>query len=365
MSSAFVPLPANFFAIDTHADTFARVLDHGFDFLTDDTHLAVSLPRMQHSGMGAQMFALYVAPGMPPGMTFKRAMLMASAGLAAAARSQGKFVFVRSAKELEAEWARGVKCGLLSVEGAHVLEGDLSLLQVLHASGVVSVTLTHANGNEWADSSQDRPRWGGLSEGGRALVREMNQLGMIVDVSHTSDQATAAVLEVSNAPVVASHSGCRALCDHPRNLTDDLIRAIAAKGGLVQIPYYPPFLDQKASDVFVASWNRLRGDESHDAPADDPEYMARLYATCMRDVPPVPLEAVCAHIDHATSLAGADHVGLGSDWDGADVTVQGLESCAMLGELARLLSSRGYSDKDLRAIFGGNFIRVLRKVVGE
>ncbi|MGC2403909.1 MAG: dipeptidase [Acidobacteriaceae bacterium] len=364
MSSDILPLPPDILAIDTHADTFARVLDNGFDFLSDDQNLAVSLPRMQRGGMGAQMFALYVAPGMPPGMTFHRAMLMASAGMEAAARSEGRFVFVRNAKDLEAEWGRGAKCGLLSVEGAHVLEGSLALLHVLDAIGVVSITLTHANGNEWADSSQDRPRWGGLSEGGRKLVREMNRLGMIVDVSHTSDETTAAVLEISSAPVIASHSGCHALCNHPRNLPDSLIREIAARGGIVQIPYYPPFLDQKASDVFSVNWDRLRGQESKDAPPDDPEYMARLYARCMQDVPPVPLDAVCAHIDHVVSLVGTEHVGLGSDWDGADVTVRGLESCDLLGQLAHMLPARGYKQKDVGAILGGNFIRVLREVTG-
>ena len=364
MKVASQPIPQNFFAIDTHADTFALVLDSGVDFLTDEHKLAVSLPRMQRGGMGAQVFALYVAPGMAPGLTFKRAMAMASVGLAAASNSQGRFVFVRTAQELEAAWGHGAKCGLLAVEGAHVLEGDLGLLHALHGIGVISITLTHANGNEFADSSQDRKRWGGLSEAGRALVREMNRLGMIVDVSHTSDETTADVLQVSNAPVIASHSGCRALCNHPRNLTDELIVAIAAKDGLIHIPYYPPFLDQQASDVFTKNWDLLRGEDSPEVPADDPEYMARLYARCMRDVPPVPLEAVCLHLDHVVSLVGIEHVGVGSDWDGTDVTASGLESCSLLGDLVAALASRGYCDADLRAIFGNNFLRVLRKVVG-
>jgi membrane dipeptidase len=357
-------LPLDFFAIDTHADTFALVLDQGIDFLADEDKLAVSLPRMQQGGMGAQVFALYVAPGMPPGLTFKRAMAMASVGLAAASKSDGRFVFVRTAHELEEAWARGAKCGLLAVEGAHVLEGDLRLLHALHGIGVISITLTHANGNEFADSSQDRRRWGGLSDAGRELVREMNRLGMLVDVSHTSDETTAEVLELSTAPVIASHSGCHALCNHPRNLTDELIRGIAAKGGLIDIPYYPPFLDQKASDAFTKNWDVLRGEDLPEVPADDPEYMAKLYARCMHNVPPVPLEAVCLHIDHVVSLVGVEHVGLGSDWDGADVTARGIENCLLLGDLATMLSSRGYGDSDLRAILGGNFLRVLRKVVG-
>jgi membrane dipeptidase len=227
------------------------------------------------------------------------------------------------------------------------------------------MTLTHANTNEFADSSQDVRRWGGLSEAGRELVRTMNRLGMIVDISHTSDETTADVLDMTTAPVIASHSGVRAICNHPRNLTDDLIRRIASTGGVVHVPYYPPYLDQKAADVFTANWNRLRGENSSDAPADDPEYMARLYGSCMRDVPPVPLEAVCSHIDYLVALVGPEHVGLGSDWDGAEVTVTGLENCELIADLAIALVAHGYGEKDLRAIFGGNFLRVLREVVGK
>jgi membrane dipeptidase len=351
-------------AIDTHADTFAYVLDRGADFVAGDKTLAVSLPRMNRGGLGAQVFALYVAPGLPPGQTFLRAMAMASAGLATAERSQGQFAFVRTARELETEWARGAKCGLLAVEGAHVLEGNGLLVHALHAMGVVGITLTHANSNEFADSSQDVRRWGGLSEAGRELIRTMNRLGMIVDVSHTSEETTGDVLDISAAPIIASHSGARAICNHPRNLNDDLIRRIAASGGVVHVPYYPPYLDQHAADVFTANWDRLRGEQSSNPPADDPEYMARLYAECMRGVPPVPLEAVCAHIDYVVSLVGVPHVGLGSDWDGADVTVAGLESCEGLGDLADALRLRGHSEADLRAIFGGNFLRVLREVTG-
>lgn len=357
-------LPAEMLSIDTHADTFAYVLDRGSDFLAGDRTLAVSLPRMHRGGLGAQIFALYVAPGMPPGQTFLRAMAMASAGLATAERSQGKFAFVRTARELEREWARGAKCGLLAVEGAHVLEGNGMLVHALHAMGIVSITLTHANTNEFADSSQDARRWGGLSQAGRDLVLTMNRLGMIVDISHTSDETTSDVLDISAAPIIASHSGAHAICNHPRNLNDELILRIAAGGGVVHMPYYPPYVDQQAANVFTANWDRLRGEQSLHAPADDPEYMARLYARCMRDVPPVPLEAVCAHIDHIVSLVGVEHVGLGSDWDGADVTVTGLENCETLGDLANALTLRGYSQVDLRAIFGGNFLRVLREVAG-
>lgn len=354
----------DFVIIDSHADTFARVLDYDRDFLTDDPHLAVSLPKMERGGMTAQMFALYVAPGLPPGMTIKRALSMAAVGMSAAARSGGRFRFVQTAEEVEAVAAANGKCGLLSVEGGHILEGNPLLLYPLRAMGVVSMTLTHNNTNEWADSSQDQPRWGGLNDLGRTVIRKMNQLRMIVDVSHTSDDTVRDVLAVSTAPVIASHSGCKAICNHPRNLPDDLIRGIGAAGGLVQLPYYPPFLLQAASDAFEMNWHRLRGGLKAGG-GEDPGYMEKFYALCMENVPPASVEDLCAHIDHAVSLVGPASVGLGSDWDGADAMVTGLESCATISVLSDALSARGYSTSDLRGIFGGNFLRVLREVVGR
>src|ERR1700733_4956590 len=193
-------------AIDTHADTFARVLDEGEDFFSAESDLAINLPHMIKGGLDAQVFALYVAPGLPTGRTILRTMSMAGAFFRAAAASDGKLVLARTVKDLRQAVAEGRKCGLLAVEGGHAIEADLNVLRALRNMGVISMTLTHANSNEWADSSQDVRRWGGLNDLGRDVVREMNRLRMLIDVSHTSDETVEDVLEVSEFPVIASHS---------------------------------------------------------------------------------------------------------------------------------------------------------------
>jgi membrane dipeptidase len=227
------------------------------------------------------------------------------------------------------------------------------------------MTLTHARNNEFADSSQDVRNWGGLNDLGRQVVKEMNRLGMIVDVSHTSDETVEDVLKVSKHPVIASHSCCKALCKHPRNLPDSLIKKIAKTGGVVHITYYPPFLDDRAAEIFEQNWTRLRKTLAAVPPPENPSYMSDFYARCMEGVPEVPLETLCKHIDHAVTLVGTEHVGIGSDWDGANVTVKGLENCGRISNLTKALLERGYRAKEVRAMLGGNFIRVLKKVVGE
>jgi membrane dipeptidase len=351
--------------IDTHADTFSRVLDEGLDFFDGRSGLAVNLPQMNSGGLDVQIFALYIAPGMPPGCTVRRAMAMAGSFFDAVARSKGRLVLVQTGKELEKAVGQGKKCGMLSIEGGHIIEGDINILRSFHSLGAVSMTLTHARNNEFADSSQDARNWGGLNDLGRQVVKEMNRLGMIVDVSHTSDETVEDVLKVSKHPVIASHSCCKALCKHPRNLPDSLIKKIAKTGGVVHMTYYPPFLDDRAAEVFEQNWTRLRKTLAAVPPPENPSYMSDFYARCMEGVPEVPLETLCKHIDHAVTLVGTEHVGIGSDWDGANVTVKELENCGRISNLTKALLDRGYRAKEVKAMLGGNFIRVLKKVVGE
>jgi membrane dipeptidase len=352
--------------IDTHADTFARVLDEGEDFFSAEGNLAITLPHMIKGGLDAQVFALYVAPGLPPGCTILRTMSMAGAFFQTAAASEGKLILARTVKELRHAVAAGRKCGLLAVEGGHAIEADLNVLRALRNMGVISMTLTHANSNEWADSSQDVRRWGGLNELGRDVVREMNRLRMLIDVSHTSDETLEDVLDVSEFPVIASHSCCWSICNHPRNLRDELIRRIAKRGGVVHIAYYPPYLDDKAAAVFERNWERFRGNVSPTSAEDQrPGYMADLYARCMQGVPEVSIDKLCDHIDHAISLTGPEHVGLGSDWDGANIVVKGLETGARLPAVTEALLKRGYKEQEIRLILGENFLRLMEEVVGE
>ncbi len=351
--------------IDTHSDTFARVLDEGLNFFDGGSGLAVNLPQMVSGGLDVQMFALYIAPGMPPGCTVRRAMAMAGTFFDAVAKSNGGLVLVQTAKALKQAVAAGKKCGMLSVEGGHIIEGDINILRSFHNMGVMSMTLTHAQNNEFADSSQDERRWGGLNDLGRQVVREMNRLGMIVDVSHVSDDTVNDVLKVTKHPVIASHSCCKALCKHPRNLPDALIKKIAKTGGVVHITYYPPFLDDRACEAFEENWKRLRGELGGKSAVENPQYMSDFYARCMEGVPEVALETLCRHIDHAVELVGTDHVGIGSDWDGASITVKDLENCGRLPNLTKALMQRGYGKGEVKQILGGNFIRVLEEVAGE
>lgn len=364
--SEFREMHESAIVIDTHADTFARVLDEREDFFSHESGLAISLPHMIKGGLDAQVFALYVAPGLPPGQTILRTMSMAGAFFQAAAASGGRLTLVRTVKDLRSAVAAGQKCGLLAVEGGHAIEADLNVLRALRNMGVISMTLTHANSNEWADSSQDVRRWGGLNDLGRDVVREMNRLRMLIDISHTSDETVEDVLEVSEFPVIASHSCCWSICNHPRNLTDELIRRIAKQGGVVHIAYYPPYLDAEAAVVFERNWERLRGSVSPTS-ADDqqPDYMADLYARCMQGVPEVSIDKLCDHIDHVVSITGPEHVGLGSDWDGANIVVKGLKTCAQLPAVTEALLNRGYKEREIRMILGENFLRLLEEVVGE
>lgn len=349
-------------AVDTHADTFGRVLDEGLDFLNARSGLAVTLPGMQTGGLDLQIFALYVAPGLPPGGTIKRTLQMAGCFFQAVAASQARFRLVENTEDITQSIASGAKCGMLSVEGGHALEGDLNLLRSLRALGVTSMTLTHSNSNEFADSSQGERVWGGLNELGRKVIAEMNRIRMLVDVSHTSDEAVDAAVACSKFPVIASHSCCYAVCQHPRNLPDELLKKIARRGGVIHMAYYPPFLDPHAAAVFESNWHRLHS--TWFASSDGAPDMAGFYAACMEGVPEVQLSKLCDHIDHAVSVAGIDHVGLGSDWDGASTVVRGLETCAALPEITAALLERGYGESDVQKILGGNFMRVVKEVLG-
>jgi membrane dipeptidase len=352
--------------IDTHADTFGRVLDEHLGFLDQEVGLAVNLPAMIKGGLDAQVFALYVEPTALPGVGLKRLLAMAGTFFEAVTASGGSFVVARTAWEVRRAVASGRKCGLLAVEGGHVIESDLNVLRALHHLGVISLTLTHANTNDWADSSQGERRWGGLNDMGRQVVLEMNRLGMLVDVSHVSDETLECVLETSQAPVIASHSCCRSLCNHPRNLSDELIKKIASRGGLVDMAYYPPFLDQTVADLWQRNWTELNGDEVVSGKSGEPDgRIGKLYSQCSEGLPEVGLDRLVEHIDHAVSLVGPEHVGLGSDWDGSTINVKELESCETLPLLTDKLLTQGYSERAIRLILGENFLRVLNDVTHE
>jgi membrane dipeptidase len=275
-----------------------------------------------------------------------------------------------------------VFCVLLGIEGGHSIEADLGLLRMYFQLGVRYMTLTWSNSNEWADSSGDIDdatvvHHGGLTEFGRDVVREMNRLGMMIDVSHAADTTFWHVLQTTHAPVIASHSSARALTDAPRNLTDEQLRAIATNDGIVMVNFYPAFIDACWRDGWAATkahrdslYEAVRKayrDRGEPIPYDasmsaDRQY----YAEFLKDqLPLAPLSALIDHIDHVAQVAGIDHVGLGSDFDGFPILPEGLSSAADLPKITAALVERGYSPEQLNKLLGGNLLRVFAAVQGK
>jgi membrane dipeptidase len=249
-----------------------------------------------------------------------------------------------------------------------MIGNDIRMVRIFADLGVRYMTLSHFYNNEWADSSTDKPAHNGLTEFGKDVVREMNRQGMLVDISHVSDKTFYDALEVSKAPLIASHSSCRALCNHARDMSDDMIKALAAKGGVIQINYERSFIDQAYKDAYDRETGGVVKHLSEVAKNcnNDQACMSREMATIQQrlmaeaKLPHVSWERIIDHIDHAVKLVGADHVGLGSDFDGADMP-DGMEDCSKLPKLTEALMRKGYSDDDIRKILGENTLRILEQ----
>jgi membrane dipeptidase len=255
---------------------------------------------------------------------------------------------------------------VLTVEGGHQIDNDLSVLRMYRRMGILSMTLTHFRNNDWADSSTDKPEHNGLTEFGKQVVREMNSIGMIVDISHVSDKTFYDALEVTTKPVIASHSSCRSLSDVPRNMTDDMLRALARNGGVVGVNFAASFLNQQDADEL----NKTVSGESAMQPsltgAALDQFAAKEYFDGkVAHVGHATVEDAAACIDHVVKVAGIDHVGIGSDFDGISLVPRGLEDVSKVPNLTAELLKRGYSEDDIRKIMGGNFLRVIQGVVGK
>ena len=286
------------------------------------------------------------------------------------ARHSDALEIARTADDVARIHRQGKVAVLMGVEGGHIIQGDLRALDVFYRLGVRYMTLTHTKNDEIGDSSGDQPHWKGLSDFGRQAVERMNRLGMMVDISHVSDDTFYAAVAASKAPLIASHSSCRALCNAPRNMTDDMLRALATNGGVVDINFYDGFLDQNFADAYKkvepameAAVKAARADRAHEGKrltyVEEEKIDEKYYAGL-----PIPsYTRIADHIDHAVQVAGADHVGLGSDFDGVSGLVpRGMEDCSKLPDLVRELARRGYSEDDLVKILGGKVLRVMRQV---
>ncbi len=365
--------------IDTHADTPQRFLDEGFDIGTvtpvREGHMDLEKVRAGH--LGAEFFAIWVEPSWK-GQYAQRAMLLIDSVYQQAARHPDRMVMAFSSRDILA--ARSAKhprlATLMGIEGGHAIENNLGLLRDFYRLGVRYMTLTWSNTNEWADSSGDinDPKvehHKGLTPFGKEVVREMNRLGMMVDISHVSDRTFYNTLVISRAPVIASHSSARALNDHPRNMTDDMLRAIARNGGVVQVNFFSAFVDQKFLDAYraqkperEAATALVEEKYKREHHVDFVPYTAgvALEKEWAAKIPRPPLSSLIDHIDHIAKVAGVDHVGLGSDFDGVTSLPQGLDSVADLPKITDALLKRGYTPAQVRKILGGNLLRVFRQV---
>ncbi len=357
------------FVLDAHADTLMRVVDDGYDLGARHDEGHVDFPRMVEGGVDGQVFAVWVDPDTHEGRLWQRAVTMMDAldrQLSEHADLAGPARDAADARRLAAE---GRLAAFLGLEGGYAIEGDLSRLAVLRERGVRYMTLTWWGPNELADGSGEPPKWHGLSDLGRRAVAEMERLGITVDVSHVSDETFDDVLGMAKRPVIASHSGARAVAAHHRNLSDDMLRALAKNGGVVGIDFVAGFLDAaqgKASDALRAKLkpdlDRIERRYRKDPSRARKERWAFWGERARAELPAVPLEKVIDHIAHAAKVAGVDHVGLGSDFDGFLVGPEGLGDCTALPRITSRLLDRGFSEEDVTKILGGNFLRVFGEV---
>jgi membrane dipeptidase len=354
--------------IDLHSDTTQLILEEGYDLTKRHDYGQVDIPRMREGGYSAMFFATNPnSRRLTPLESVERGLEEVDAIRREVARHPSDLVLATTAAEIEMAKRTGTMAILIGIEGGHVINEKLGVLRAFYDLGARYMTLTHFTHTPWADSSGEPPRSNGLTEAGREIVREMNRLGMMIDISHVSDETFYDVLETSSAPVIASHSSCRTFSDHPRNMTDDMLRALAKNGGVVHINYYNPYLDddhRKRDAVLDTSdaEQELATRYANDA-AGRRAAQRGLNAERIERIGRVPLSRLLDHFEHAVKVAGVDHVGLGSDFDGvADQLPEGMEDASKTANLVRGLLDRGLSEEDVLKILGGNTLRVMRAV---
>ena len=357
--------------VDTHNDITSAILEDGFDLGHPTGKTATDLPRMRAGGLTAEFFSIYVDsryyehPSSRAGGGARRALDMIDATYRQIERHPAELVLATRAEDIRRAKQDGKIAVLMGVEGGYAIEDSLGALRELYRLGVRYMTLTHSTNNDWADSSgvgsaPPKPRSHGLSPFGEEVVREMQRIGMLVDVSHVSDETVAAALRVARAPIIASHSSARALCDAPRNLTDDQLRAIGKNGGVVMVNFFSGYVDptyRAAMHDFFAKHGK-----EMDALFKSGAKLSVVHDAAVKmgidALPKVPLGVVVDHIEHIARVAGVDHVGLGSDYDGVAAMPAGLEGIDGLPKITLELLKRGWSDADVKKVLGENFLRV-------
>jgi membrane dipeptidase len=355
--------------IDTHADTPQMMLDEGYDLADANSPFMISVPKMRAGRLGAEFFSIWVDVKWPANDRIHRALDLIDVVNAQLARHSDALAPARTADDIVQLHRQKKIAILMGVEGGHIIQDDLRMVDIYYRLGIRYMTLTHTLNTNWADSSTDKPQWNGLTDFGRQVVERMNRLWMIVDISHVSDKTFYDVLTVTKAPVIASHSSCRASCDAPRNMTDEMIRALAKNGGVMNINFYSAFLDQtyrdahqkiaNQEDAEIEAARQQRAKEGKRLSYAEEVQIRRRYES---QLPTPSFTRIADHIDHAIQAGGVDHVGLGSDFDGVDSIPRGMEDVSKLPNLVQELARRGTSEEDLLKILGGNMLRVMRQV---
>jgi membrane dipeptidase len=355
--------------IDTHNDITSKTV-LGFDIGERSTTTHTDIPRLKQGNVGATFFAVYVAGSYATTQqaAHRTLSMIDTVKHDIAARYPNDFVLATTADGIVNARKQGKMAALMGIEGGHAIEDSLRLLRTFYDLGIRYMTLTHSNNNNWADSSGDKPRHNGLTPLGKDIVAEMNRLGMMVDISHVADKTFWDVIGVSKAPVFASHSSCRAISNIPRNMTDDMIKALAKKGGVIQINFGCEFLSQKSANNSPLSrpggtspFAQLREKYKND-PAGLEKAMAKARAERAKTQVRATLADVVAHIDHVVKIAGIDYVGIGSDYDGVSCVPEGLDDVSKYPNLTRALLDKGYKPEDIGKIYSGNLLRVMRGV---
>ncbi len=355
--------------IDTHDDTTQRLLDPKFDLSVRHADGSIDIPRMREGGLSAIFFSIWISGTVTGPQAVKRALDQIDAVRELPVRFPRDLALATTAADIRRIHADGKIAVLLGVEGGHMIDNDLGVLRDFARLGVRYMTLTHMVDTDWADSSTGKSTHNGLTEFGKQVVHEMNRMGVMVDISHVSDKTFYDVLAMSEAPVIASHSSCRAICDAPRNMTDDMIKALGAKGGVMQINYHVGFLSQEFRDAdrshpevskAIGEEVKKRCGEEESCQLVEGEKVTREFVA-QGKLPRVDWTKIIEHIDHAVKLVGADHVGLGSDFDGANMPY-GMEDATHLPQITNALLAKGYSESDVEKILGGNTLRVMEQV---
>lgn len=365
--------------IDTHADTPQRFLDEGFDIgSTDPGDIGhISLDKARRGNLGAEFFSIWVEPETNQGHFARHTFDLIDSVYEQAARHPDRMMMAFSAADIERAHREHKLAALMGIEGGHSIEADIHLLRDYYRLGVRYMTLSWSNTNEWADSSGDinDPKvqhHNGLTDFGKQVVLEMNRLGMMVDISHVADKTFWDVIATTKAPVIASHSSARALVNAPRNMTDEMLNAVAKNGGVIQVNFFDGFIDEnfrKANEAQKAEAEAATRKYVEQKKAEGKEVsyieLDRIERQWIGKIPRPPLKSLIDHIDHIAKVAGVDHVGLGSDFDGVSgATPQGIDSAADLPKITQALLDRGYNAQDIHKILGGNLMRVFREVEG-